>query len=158
MKTQTIVFALLLSSLLSISYNTTAQQAASAKDEASIKKVVEAGTTAAYAKDIPAYKNQWANAPYISRINAGTEGKVTKIVGEKFQKAYEDWEKNGKPIDIKVSRDNWLIRVNGNAAFVVFDQHNQNPDGTTRESVEERYMERINNEWKIVSMTVLPKK
>ncbi len=158
MKTKLFTLILLLGSVVAFAQNSTAQQAASAEDEAAIKKVVEAGTTAAYAKDIPAYKNQWANAPYISRINAGTEGKVTKIVGEEFQKAYEDWEKNGKPIDIKVSRDNWLIRVNGNSAFVVFDQHNQNPDGTTRESVEERYMERINNKWKIVSMTILPKK
>lgn len=76
-------------------------------------------------------------------------------MGDEFKKAYDDWEKNGKVQEVTVTRENWLIRINGNSAFAVFDQHNKRPDGTNRHSVEERYLERTNGEWKLVNVTVL---
>jgi hypothetical protein len=71
------------------------------------------------------------------------------------QKAFDDWEKNGKVQEVTVTRENWLIRINGNSAFAVFDQHNKRPDGTNRHSMVERYLERTNGEWKLVNVTVL---
>ncbi|WP_373513554.1 nuclear transport factor 2 family protein [Persicitalea sp.] len=159
MKTKLFTVALLLGSVVAFTQNAVAQQGASAKDEAAIKKVIEGLTTSMYARDLKTYLNYWSTAPYVSRVSTDREGKVTKMTGDEWRKTVEKAAaQNPKPSQETATRDNWLIRVNGNAAFVVFDQHNQYADGTTRDSVEERYLERVNNEWKIVSVTVLPRK
>ena len=133
--------------------------ATAAEDEAAIKKVIEGLTTTMYARDFKTYLNYWSTAPYVSRVGVDQEGKVTKMTGDEWRKVAEQYAtQNLKPSQETATRENWLIRVNGNAAFVVFDQHNQYPDGTTRDSVEERYLERVSNEWKIVNVTVLPRK
>ncbi|GAB3639609.1 nuclear transport factor 2 family protein [Spirosoma arcticum] len=148
MKTPFLLLALLLTSAASF--------AQTSEDEAAVKKVVEGLTTSMYARDFKTYLNYWVDAPYVSRVATDRDGKVTKMTGDKDRKMVEQWvAQNHTPSQEKATRDNWLVRVNGNSAFVVFDQHNQYPDGTTRHSVEERYLERINGEWKIVNVTVL---
>ena len=159
MKTKLIVFTLLLSSLLPLAPNAAAQKAASTEDETAIKKVIEGETTAMYARDFKTSFNYWANVSYISRVSTDQEGKVIKLMGDELRKMGEQYAaQNLAPSKEIATRENWLIRANGNAAFVVFDQHNQYPDGKTRDSVEERYLERIDNEWKIVNVTNLPRK
>ena len=159
MKTKLVILALLLFSTATFTQNAAAQQAASAEDEAAIKRVIEGETTAIYARDFKTAFNHWANVSYISRVSTDQEGKVTKLMGDELRKIGEQYAaQNLAPSKEIATRENWLIRANGNAAFVVFDQHNQYPDGKTRDSVEERYMERIDNEWKIVNVTNLPRK
>lgn len=127
-----------------------------ADQEAAIKKVIEGQTVAAYARDGKAYMSYWANAPYVSRVSSDAVSAVSKLVGDEFRKAItESGAKSTEPVKDKVTRENYVIRVNGNSAFVIFDQHNERPDGTVRHSVEERYLERINTEWKLVNVTVL---
>jgi ketosteroid isomerase-like protein len=124
-------------------------------DEDAIKQVIEGLTTSMYARDFKTYLNYWADAPYVSRVANDRDGKVTKMTGDQYRKVIEQAATQSlKPSQEKATRDNWLIRVNGDAAFVVYDQHNQYPDGTTRHSVEERYMERIHGAWKMVNVTV----
>ena len=137
------------------SQQTSMLSASVADDEAAIKKVIEGLTTASYTRDFKTYLNYWADAPYVSRVGSDL-GNVTKMTGDTYRKMVEGWAtKPGEPTKDKVTRDNWLIRVNGNSAFVVFDQYNARPDGTTRHSLEERYLERVNTEWKLVNVTVL---
>lgn len=143
--------------LLLLSGGATAQSVAA--DEAAVKNVIEGLTTAMYARDFKTYLNYWSTAPYVSRVATDREGNVTKMTGDEYRKTVAQYAaQNLKPSGEKATRDNWMIRVNGNSAFVIFDQHNEYPDGTNRNSVEERYLERVNNEWKIVNITVLPKK
>lgn len=159
MKTKLFTLALLLIGTASFAQNAAAQQAASAEDETAIKKVIEGETTAMYSRDFKTSFNYWANVAYISRVSTDKEGKVTKMTGDELRKIAEQYAaQNLAPSKETATRENWFIRVNGNAAFVIFDQHNQYPDGKTRDSVEERYMERIDNEWKIVNVTNLPRK
>jgi len=76
-----------------------------------------------------------------------------------YNSLVEDWRKNRKtPNGIKTTRSNFDTRINGTSAFVVFNQHNDNTDGTQRDSIEARYLEKINGEWKMVNVTVIPKK
>jgi ketosteroid isomerase-like protein len=125
-------------------------------DEAAIKAVIEGLTTAIYARDYKTYLNAWAEGNYISRVGSYPDSGVTKVTGDDYRKQMQATAaKPGEPTKDKITRDNWLIRINGNSAFVVFDQYNARPDGTTRHSVEERYLERINSEWKLVNVTVL---
>ncbi|QHV95733.1 Cif family virulence factor [Spirosoma endbachense] len=127
-----------------------------ADDEAAIKKVLEGLTAAVYARDFKTYLSHWADTKYASRIGSDLGNVVTKMVGDEYRKLItEAATKPGEPSKDKVTRENYLIRVNGGSAFVIFDQYNTRPDGTIRHSVEERYLERMNEEWKIVNVTVL---
>jgi len=90
--------------------------------EAAIKKVIEGVTTSMYARDFKTYLNYWANASYVSRVSTDREGKVTKKTGDEYRKTVEQYAtQNLKPSQEKATRENWLIRVNGNSAFAVFD-------------------------------------
>ena len=125
-------------------------------DEAAIKAVIEGLTTAIYARDYKTYLNAWADGSYISRVGSYPDSGITKATGDDYRKQMQAAAaKPGEATQDKITRDNWLIRVNGNSAFVVFDQYNARPDGTTRHSVEERYLERTNGDWKLVNVTVL---
>lgn len=138
-----------------LDYNIPGQMKA---DEEAIKKVIETATTAVYANDIATYRKQWVDASYISRVSSSTDGTVNKMTGDDFTKAYENLAKNGKPQAVTVTRDNWLIRIHDDSAFVLFDQHNQYADGKKRDSAEGRYLEKSSNGWKIVNASIFPKK
>ncbi len=134
-------------------------QAPVADDEEAVKKAIEASTAYMYAADYDAYKKTWVNAPYITRVSVDAAGQVSRMNSEEYNALLEDYRKNYKtPNGIKITRSNFAIRINGTSAFVVFNQHNDNTDGTQRDSIEERYLEKVNGEWKIVNVTVIPKK
>jgi ketosteroid isomerase-like protein len=134
-------------------------QAPVAEDEEAIKKALETSTAYMYAADYDAYKKTWVNAPYITRVSVDAAGQVSRMSAEEYSALLEDYRKNYKtPTNIKITRSNFAIRINGTSAFVVFNQHNDNADGTQRDSIEERYLEKVNGEWKIVNVTVIPKK
>ncbi len=128
-------------------------------DETAIKKVIENLTAIAYLNDVPAYLKMLAPSDFISRVSVEADGKVNKLTGAEYRKMVNDRVSYGpQKMTTQVTRDNFNLRINGNSAFAVFDQHNVNADGTKRDSVEERYLEKINGEWKIVNVTVIPKK
>ncbi len=158
MKTNIFTLALLLLSAATFAQTAAGnvQSDSRTSDEAAIKKTIEGVTTSMYARDFKTYLNYWADAPYVSRVSTDREGKVTKMTGDQYRKQVEQYAtQNLAPSQEKATRDNWLIRINGNSAFAVFDQYNKRPDGTNRHSVEERYLERTNGEWKLVNVTVL---
>jgi hypothetical protein len=134
------------------------QQADVAEDEAAIKNVIESSTSDLYAANIDSYLNSWANVPYISRIAVNTAGEVSRMNGEEFRAMVGTIRATWKPDPKKITRSNFSIRINGSSAFVVYNQHNENADGSQRDSIEERYLEKMNGEWKIVNVTVIPKK
>ena len=128
-------------------------------DDEAVKKAIEASTDYIYAADYDAYKKTWVDAPYISRVVVNDAGQVSRMNAVEYNSLVEDWRKNRKtPNGIKTTRSNFDTRINGTSAFVVFNQHNDNTDGTQRDSIEERYLEKINGEWKMVNVTVIPQK
>lgn len=133
-----------------------------AAEEMAIKKVISQSTDSLYAGKLSFYVQTLANQPYSSRTSVNAEGKLDYYAGEELAKLIEDYKKNiaKNPTTSTViaTRANWLIRVNGSSAFVTFDQHNQNSNGTKRDSKEMRYLEKTNGEWKVVSVVALVKK
>ena len=122
-------------------------------DEAAIKNTIAAEKAASDAADYNAYKSHWASVPYASFLIYGEQ-----YVGDAlWKKADEVWA-NKKPEKINTIRKNWNVRVKGEAAFVTFEQRDENLDTKAlRESVEARYLEKIGGEWKIVNVSVLSK-
>ena len=129
-----------------------------ADDEAAVRKVIEGSTSDLYAANIDSYLNSWANVPYISRVSFNAAGEVSRMNGEEFRAMIETMRKTWKPDARKITRSDFSIRINGSSAFVVFNQHSDNVDGTKRDTIEERYLEKMSGEWKIINVTVIPKK
>ncbi len=65
---------------------------------------------------------------------------------------------NRKPVKVTNTCTGWNIHTSGKTAFVTFSQRVENLDTkVVRETAEARYMEKINGDWKIVNVSVVPK-
>jgi hypothetical protein len=55
-----------------------------------------------------------------------------------------------KPAQMKIETNNELLRINGTAAFLQYDQHLTRKDGAQDYSHQTRYLEKIKGVWKII--------
>ncbi len=123
---------------------------AQSADEKAIKKTIEGEKAAADAADYKTYLAHWAKVPHASFLYAGG-----LFVGEALWKKMDEVWATRKPRKVNNIRSEWNIRVNGASAFVTFFQRQETVENNgIIESYEERYMEKINSEWKIVNVTV----
>ena len=119
-------------------------------DEAAIKKLFEEEASDFQTVNYKSYLTHWAKVPYASFLYR--EG---LFVGEALWKKMDDFWKNRKASNVNRTRTNWNLRINGNAAFVTYSQHQENTDTKQEgDTYEERYLEKINGTWKVVNMTV----
>jgi ketosteroid isomerase-like protein len=124
-----------------------------ADEEAAIKKMLEEEKKASDAGDFKAYKSHWVEAPYVSFLYNGLS-----FVGDAFWKSAEEKFANRKPTNNTTTRSDWSFAIRGGTAFVTFSQKTENPEkNTTNETYEERYVEKVNGEWKMVNMTAIKK-
>ena len=129
---------------------------AQSTDETAIKKTIDGETKAFFDADYKTHQTYWAKVPYASFLYA--EG---LFVGDALWKKLDEVWTTHKPQRVKVTRSNWNIRIKGDAAFVTLNQRNENlENNTVKETYEERYLEKISGDWKIVNSTVwvIPKK
>ena len=120
------------------------------EEETAIKKTIEAETKAFFDADYKTYLSHWAKVPYASFLYA--QGLFT---GENLWKKMDEVWSNRKPQKMKVTRSDWNTRIKGETAFVTLRQRNENLESNAvNESFEEKYLEKINGEWKIVNNTV----
>lgn len=135
---------------LSLALTTTLAQTS---DDTAIKTTIEAEKAASDAADYKTYLSHWAKVPYASFLMEGKQ-----YVGDILWKAMDGVFANRKPTKANTVRTGWNIRAVGNTAFVTFEQRDENLDTkVVRETVETRYMEKMNGEWKIVNVSVVPK-
>jgi ketosteroid isomerase-like protein len=124
-----------------------------AEEEAAIKKMLDEEKKASDAGDFKAYKSHWVEAPYISWLYNGLSFK-----GDAFWKSAEEKFAGRKPTTNITTRSDWSFTIKGIAAFVTFSQKTENVEKkTTYETYEERYVEKVNGEWKMVNMTAVKK-
>jgi ketosteroid isomerase-like protein len=124
-----------------------------ADEEAAIKKMLEEEKKASDAADFKAYKSHWVDAPYVSFQYNGLS-----FVGDAFWKSAEEKFAGRKPTNNITTRSDWNFTIKGAAAFVTFSQKTENVEKkTTYETYEERYVEKVNGEWKMVNMTAIKK-
>lgn len=115
--------------------------------------MLEAQKVASDAADLKTYKSHWVDAPYVSYQYNGQS-----FVGDAFWKKSEEIFASRKPANIITNRTDWNFTIKGAAAFVTFTQKAENVDKkTTSETYEERYVEKVNGEWKMVNMTTIAK-
>lgn len=123
---------------------------AQSTDETAIKKTIEEEKAAADAADYKTYLAHWAKVPHASFLYAGG-----LFVGDALWKKMDEVWAARKPRKVNNIRSEWNIRVNGASAFVTFFQRQETVENNgIIESYEERYLEKINGDWKIVNVTV----
>lgn len=122
-------------------------------EEEAIKKMLDEEKKASDAADFKAYKSHWVEAPYVSFQYNGLS-----LVGDAFWKSAEERFAGRKPTNMITTRSDWNFTIKGAAAFVTFSQKAENVEKkTTSETYEERYVEKVKGEWKMVNMTAIKK-
>ncbi|WP_020607250.1 YybH family protein [Spirosoma spitsbergense] len=156
MKTHFLTLALLASALMATTQTTRAQSS----DVAQIKAVVERETTAWNNRDAASMADCWANVPEAGNLISLWDGKGTVIHSNNPQTNMAEGIKTmiasmGKSTGETFQNTDYLIRVNGNAAFAQFEQTVTAPDGKKQYAHETRYLEKMgrsdgSGKWKIV--------
>jgi hypothetical protein len=135
------------------SHHGTVAPTVKAEEEAAIKKMLDAEKKASDVADFKAYKSHWVEAPYVSFQYNGLS-----FVGDAFWKKTEELFASRKSNNNINTRSDWNFTIKGETAFVTFSQKTENVEKkTTYETYEERYVEKVNGEWKMVNMTAIKK-
>ena len=124
-------------------------------DVSAIKAVVERETTAWSNRDAAAFVDCWANIPEAGTLVMMADANHT-IISSRNTK--QDIPISGKALIASMGKStgetfqnsDYLIRVNGNAAFVQYKQVVTAPDGKKEYAHQTRYLEKIGEKWKIV--------
>ncbi len=147
MKTYLLVVAIILSSL---------SKSLAQADHEAIKRVLRSETEGFFKRDKAVWSNAWAHAPYVHFAANLYGGDFMLIEGwDKLEKQFAGQFKSTKVRDkVVVQNASYTIRQNGNMAFVAYDQTLLDSHGKTT-SKESRVVEKINGQWKIISVTAL---
>jgi len=141
--------------LLALAFSGCEQAIDMKKEKAAIIKVINTETDAYLARDFESMYATHVNDSLNMRLTAGADNYV-------FAEGWEDVSKHmsgdetedilGPDLHIKVEKSNYRMKIYPNSAFVVCDQKwtsNYDNDITEIESIQVRFMEKIEGEWKI---------
>ncbi len=135
------------------------QAAADAKpltDDEAIKKIIGKEAAMFYKKDFNGWASTWWQDDYVYWACVEKEG-------NKFQKGWTDLSsyiqdyltQNPKPLKVKMTRENWNVKLYDDKAMVTFDQ--TKVEGSNSMSTKEsRFLEKRNGEWKMTFMVGIP--
>jgi TolA-binding protein len=142
----------ILTALVCLSFISFAQS-----EEDAIKKVVQSETEAYYRRDIQGWKDAWLHDAQIRRTFISTTGGYSTFQGwDSTEAAQErDFKQYATPIPVQIKTANYIVRTNGNMAWVDYDQilNDPTPNSTNGEqkSREYRMLVKENGQWKIAS-------
>ena len=128
------------------------------KDAAAIMDVIAAESVAFWEKDFEAWSRCWLHVSYICLTGWWARGGITVIKGWETlsSRMKELMEENPapNPTASKVRRENINLHIDGNMAWVTFDQYGQDTGDLEMDmpglSHETRILEKHNDDWKIV--------
>ena len=120
-------------------------------DEAAVKEIVRKDIEFWLAGNYDAWTSLYANTPYIQATGAGATGVVQRKGWDALSAFMKPvLAKNAASIkDITFTQENMSIQISGNLAWVYCDQ-NQNHNGS--EAWQHYVLEKIDGQWKIVSL------
>lgn len=124
-------------------------------EEDAIKKIIEGQTQASYDRNLEKSLSYWANVPYASYVLTSLNANLTGFV--QIKNTYTFFIKaNPTPDKSKIETTYKSITIKGNTAFVKHEETFTSEKGITTKQNCHRYLERINNEWKLVGSVVTP--
>ena len=126
------------------------------EEKDAIKKVIAAETQAYIDKDMTAMDNAYLIAPFTTNVGNVPQGTIKMIHRYKDGKApIRTKEELDAVLPISnIERYNWNIQVRGDVAWAAFDQK-LDVVGSRVSSIETRFLEKLNGQWKIVYSNTL---
>ena len=144
-----IIFSILALSLIA---GSAFSQKKIAKEEEAIKQVVQAALDAIKAKNYDAEVATWAQTPYIVRRDIVGWDSVSVF----YQEMFKQWNDEPESFQLRVfTASNFDIYVNGNFASVFHDEHSEgifNGEEGTNDGRVHKYLEKIEGEWKVITL------
>jgi hypothetical protein len=117
-------------------------------DETAIKATIRRETLSYFAADAKAWSDCWAALPESNNLYYSDQSH--KVGQTSMAKPDLNIVANRKPAQIKIETTKEQLRINGNVAFMQYDQHATRDDGAQDYSHQTRYLEKINGIWKII--------
>lgn len=127
-------------------------------DTKAIMGVIAAESIAFWDKDFEAWSNCWLHEPYVRVMGWWARGGITVTKGwESLSRRMKEVmiaNPEPNPTAANVRRENISLQINGNMAWVTFDQFGEDTGDLQMDmpglSHETRILEKHDNEWKIV--------
>lgn len=126
-------------------------------DEEAIKKAAWTETDAYYRRDFATWNAAWVNDETITRTFVSKNGVFT-LTGARQNDSVmrSDMSINRTPIPAKFKNDNFLIRTNGNMAWLEYDQTVTLGDNPTPSQTREyRVLLKENGTWKLANQLTI---
>jgi len=123
-----------------------------AAEQQAIKAVLETQTRAFYERSLEGEEEVWAHQPYVVRMADTGEPDVG---WDRISNQYRTFmQENPTPVeDLQFTHENVHLQIQGDAAWVVFEQHlaaTLDGEQLSDDSREVRFLARLEGEWKIV--------
>jgi hypothetical protein len=131
---------------ISTFFNLYAQSA----DETAIRQVIENETRTWLTADMQGYTACWKVQPYSFIIVGMEDGTCISLNADQMRTPDPKVMGGGGTFE----NSQYNIRVNGNTAWVAYDEVKTSAKGEKNHSKEVRLLEKIDGAWKIVAMTV----
>ena len=121
-------------------------------EEAAIIAVNEKQMAAFVARDYAGEAEVWVQEPYIVHYYATGPDIGWKTISSRYKAILDPASESGR-VYHEMTASNYDIRVNGNVAFVFYDQHEEYTEESERKTDDHRelkYFEKTDGQWKVV--------
>ena len=125
-------------------------------EKSAIIKVLDAESSAFFARDIDSWEKTWVQEPYTLKISSGKNNYFELLGWNSIQPAFkEGFEKSPEPMEVDLAKENFTFHIWKDVAWVIYEQHRKNMKEDDPDYVPYRVahvLEKTNDGWKIVYM------
>ncbi|MFT3823643.1 MAG: hypothetical protein QM731_06965 [Chitinophagaceae bacterium] len=125
------------------------------QEDAVIKDILQKETTAFFNHDFKTSYSYWYIKPQSLAIVSESDGKVLQLTSKELNAIYTASSLKTAVFPKEFKRSDWRFQIKGDAAYVTFEQTASSDNEMIGRTYESRYLEKINGQWKIISMTVV---
>jgi ketosteroid isomerase-like protein len=133
------------------------QSVAAASEEAAIKAVNEKQLAAVVSLDYDGEAEVWAQEPYIIHASYDPYLVGWEKIGAHYRTSFAP-ESEPRSVLHVLTASNYDIHLNGNVAFVFYDQHSEYTEDGERKTGDGKllkYLEKKNGQWRIIAIIPL---
>jgi hypothetical protein len=117
-------------------------------------QLIDDETKYAAAADSVSWAKCWVNDSEAKFTIASVDGAQQFVGWDNINTSIKNVMKDSKPFELELNRDNYHFVIDGNVAFVSFDQQD-NWGGEGRKTKESRTLRKVDGQWKIVDANVI---
>ncbi|MCH8837740.1 MAG: nuclear transport factor 2 family protein [Candidatus Marinimicrobia bacterium] len=132
------------------------QRADVAAEEAAIVAAIQNETNAFVNRDYDRLAAAWVHEPYVGHATIDSAGKVGwDSIGVAFKNAHELMNKEPEKYRIEFTHSNFEISLNGNAAFVIHNEHTEGiwaGEESSNDIKVVKHLIKKDGEWKLVAV------